>query len=171
MTILPLWGLLWIGCSGDEVYPVFEVVCPAFGNGETIPSRHTCDGANISPPLSFFGAPEETVEFAVVAEDPDVILNPPYTHWLIWGIDGFTGFVAADQNKRPTPGLRQGTAGSGEVGYEGMCPPAGETHRYVFKVYALDEKMELKEGATRRQVKSAMKGHIVGKGELEGYYR
>ena len=162
--------IILFGCSEDDNYPEFEVRSPAFGHGGTIPRRHTCDGDNISPPLMFSDIPEETKTLAIILNDPDVPLGA-YTHWLIWGIPGSTGSLDADQNNDPLEGVIQGTNSAETIGYTGPCPPPVDgNHHYTFKVYAIDKALDLKEGASKNQLTSAMKGHIVGVGELMGLY-
>jgi Raf kinase inhibitor-like YbhB/YbcL family protein len=142
----------------------------AFGEGETIPKRHTCDGDNISPPLSFADAPEETKGFAVIMEDLDSPLED-FVHWVIWGIPASMGILNENQDQNTQGTVIQGTNSDNEVGYYGPCPPDGEEHSYVFKVYALDENiLDLREDSTKDDLQKRMKKHIVGKGELTGVY-
>ncbi len=159
-----------MGCDEEEEYDKIIVESPAFGEGETIPARHTCDGDELSPPLSFLGAPEETESYVVIMEDPDSPL-PPTIHWLIWGISASSNFLSEDQNGKSSAGVLQGTNSAGELGYFGPCPPTTDrSHHYQFKVYALDANIDLKEGASKSQLAAAMKGHIVARGELTGLY-
>ena len=157
-------------CADEEAYPQLGVTSLAFGDGETIPMRHTCDGLNLSPPLAIADASDDAVSHAIIMDDSDAP-GGTYTHWLIWGLPGTESMVAEDQNTRAAEPVRQGTNSADGLGYFGPCPPAGESHEYVFRVYALDQNIELESGATRKQLKSAMKGHIVGYGALSGRYR
>jgi len=169
--LIALFGFgLLPGCSDDDSYPEMTVTSPAFGDGETIPLRHTCDGEGISPPLSLSEVPDETASFAVIMDDPDAP-GGTYTHWVLYRLPGRNRFIAEDQDRNGGDGALQGTNSSGKTGYLGPCPPRGKEHHYVFRVYALDRSPALEAGATRAKLKSAMKGHIVGYGELVGLYR
>jgi len=171
-----LWDLLFVaavvtvGCSKADTHPEFDVESPAFNEGTMIPRRHTCDGEDVSPILSFFGYPEETTSFAIIMDDPDAPLET-VTHWVIWNLPGKTNFVTEDQNENAGEGVGQGKNMLKNVGYSGPCPPPKHgPHRYFFKVYALDKMLQLKEGATKKALSSAMDGHIIGYGELLGVY-
>jgi Raf kinase inhibitor-like YbhB/YbcL family protein len=170
LLVVGLLGIVAFGCDDGDDYPALVVTSLAFGDGETIPARHTCDGHDISPPLSFSDIPDETVGFAVILDDPDAAAGR-FTHWVIWGLPGGTSFVAEDQNRNAEPPITQGLNSTGKPGYLGPCPPEGEQHRYIFKAYALDDEVELDSSATRADLKSAMDGHIVGYGELLGLTR
>ena len=166
-------ALALAGCE-DEEPPRFEVRSPAFGEGMTIPARHSCEGSDISPPLTLHGLPdldEEVESIAVVMVDPDAPLGT-YVHWVEWNIPGDADFIAEDQNANLPEGAFLGE-GSGEdhLGYRGPCPPEGERHRYYFRVYALDKELELAEGSSRSALDKAMKGHVVGEGVLMGRYK
>jgi Raf kinase inhibitor-like YbhB/YbcL family protein len=140
-----------------------EITSDAFEESGTIPSRHTCDGANVSPPLSFAGAPAGTLSLALIVDDPDAPVGT-FTHWLAWGID-----PSAD-------GLDEGQAAPGEgrndfgtIGYAGPCPPHGR-HRYFFRLHALDTELDLQPGANRAQLDRALDGHVLETAELVGGY-
>lgn len=143
----------------------------AFQENQPIPSKYTCDGQNISPPIRWGSAPEGTRSFALIAEDPDAP-SGTFVHWVIYNIP-------ANENSLPegTPGdkalqsgAQQGTNDFHKIGYGGPCPPSG-THRYFFKLYALDTKLALYEGATRQDLEKAMQGHILAEGQLMGTYQ
>lgn len=161
-------------CNEDEDWASIEVSSTAFGPEETIPVRHTCDGDDISLPLLFEGASDKTQSFAVIMDEPEAI-GGRFTHWLVWGIPGASGFLGADQPKTQAPGgsLAQGTNDAETVGYAGPCPGEedNDEHRYVVRVYALDIVTAVAGGASRSQLKSAIEGHIVGYGKLVGYYQ
>lgn len=144
---------------------------PAFKNGDLIPSKYTCDGLDISPPLDWESIPEGTKSFAIIADDPDAPMGT-WVHWVIFNIPpdekGLPEGVPTEREL--SNGARQGTNDFRRIGYGGPCPPGG-THRYFFKIYALDTLLDLKPGATKPQLLSAMKGHIIGQGELMGRYR
>lgn len=172
-------GLILIVCLGDwggrEPTPVFELLCPDFGDGETIPVEYTADGENVSPPLEISGAPEHTVSFAIIMDDPDAP-GGTFTHWLIWNIGGATVEIPAQipnsENVWLENGeIRQGVNDFGRIGYSGPDPPAGNLHHYRFRAFALDSLLELKGGATRSELESAMEGHVLGQGILTGIYQ
>lgn len=160
-------------CDDGRDHAPIEVSSTAFGPEETIPVRHTCDGDDVSFPLLFEGAPEKTQSFAVIMDEPEAI-GGRFTHWVVWGISGGSGFIGADQPKTETPGgsLVQGVNDAEVVGYSGPCPDEEDSdeHRYVVRAYALNTVPQIGGGATRSQLKKAIEGHIVGYGELVGYY-
>ena len=163
-----------MACDEEEGYPEIELTSLAFGDEETIPIRHTCDGDDISPPLTVNGADEQTLSYALIVEDPGAD-GGSYTHWLLWGWRAGEEFIGEEQpvGENPQPGYAQGTNSGGVVGYSGPCPPEEPDdldHRYVFKVYALDFVPGLAAGSGRAGLMSAIDGHIVGVGRLTGYY-
>jgi Raf kinase inhibitor-like YbhB/YbcL family protein len=142
-----------------------KIVSPAFTEGGTIPEKFSKNGENVSPHLRITGAPAEAKSLALIVDDPDAPVGL-FTHWLVWNIDPKTAEVA--EGSAPS-GAMEGRNDFGEVGYGGPQPPSG-THRYYFRVYALDRTLDLKPGAKRREVDSAIKGHVIGQGELMGRY-
>jgi Raf kinase inhibitor-like YbhB/YbcL family protein len=137
---------------------------PAFENGERIPALYTCDGKNISPPLTISGVPSETKTLALILEDPDAPMGTWY-HWIIFDINPNTERITEGEEPIGIHGK-----GSGEnMIYMGPCPPTG-IHRYFFRLYALDTALALPEGVTNVEVEKAMDGHIVGESELMGTY-
>ncbi len=141
-----------------------ELKSPAFENGGAIPSRHTCDGADVSPQLDIVDVPEEAVALALVMDDPDAP-GGTFDHWLVWNISAETTCIAEGTE----PDGVQGRTDFGRLGYGGPCPPSG-THRYMFKLYALDQELDLPEGARKSQLEAAMQGHIVAEALLQGAY-
>ena len=141
----------------------FEITSDAFEEGGTIPSRYTCDGANVSPPLSFAGAPTGTRSLALVVDDPDAPVGT-FTHWLAWGIDPSAAGLDEGQ-----AALREGRNAFGTTGYAGPCPPHGR-HRYFFRLHALDTDLDLQPGADRDQLDRALEGHVLETTELVGGY-
>ncbi len=145
----------------------------AFSNGGYIPSRHTCDGENISPPLLIFGAPDETVSFVLIVYDPDIPkeLYPnggTFDHWIVFNIAHDTTVMHEGENIGT-----QGVNSNGKNGYTGPCPPpqyAPKEHRYFFNLYALDINLSLKGGATKSMVLSEIQEHIIAVAELMGRY-
>jgi Raf kinase inhibitor-like YbhB/YbcL family protein len=154
---------------------LFVLSSSAFKNNETIPLAHTCDGANESPQLSWKHAPERTKYFALICEDPDAPREKPFVHWLVYNIPAHInelseGVPTTEQLNFGTEFAGQGTNDAQRTGYYGPCPPSG-THRYYFKLYALDNKLALEPAATLEQLQAAMKGHIIGSCELLGMYQ
>jgi Raf kinase inhibitor-like YbhB/YbcL family protein len=141
-----------------------KITSSAFQDGANIPSKFTCDGADTSPPLQIADIPSEAKSLALIVDDPDAP-SGLFTHWLVWNIPRQTNAVGEGS----TPKGVQGTNDFGKSGYGGPCPPSG-THRYYFKILALDRELDLPFGAKRGQVDAAIKGHVVAQGELMGRY-
>jgi Raf kinase inhibitor-like YbhB/YbcL family protein len=141
-----------------------KITSSAFQEGGNIPPKFTCDGSDNSPPLQITGVPAAAKSLALIADDPDAP-SGLFTHWLVWNIPPQTNSIAEGN---PPKGV-QGTNDFGKSGYKGPCPPPG-THRYSFKVFALDRELDLRAGAKRSQVDVAMKGHVIAQGELMGHY-
>lgn len=168
------------GASAQPTPAALTVTSNTISAGATIPAQHTADGLNISPALAWAGAPAGTKSFAVVCEDPDVLLPPtnpqPFVHWVIYNIPatakGLPENVPIDP-AAPMPaaiaGAIQGPSGFRRPIYRGPAPPPGKPHHYHFVVYALDVD-GLPAGLTRAQLTEAMAGHIVGQGELVALY-
>lgn len=147
-----------------------QVTSPAFKYGKMIPRRYTADGENISPPLNWGQGPTQTKEYVVVVEDPDASGNQPYVHWLVYGIPpSETGL--REGASHASESFKQGMNSKGASGYTGADAPAGKPHRYIFQVFALDEPLDLKPGATKKQVMLEMKDHVLLQGQLMGIYQ
>jgi Raf kinase inhibitor-like YbhB/YbcL family protein len=146
------------------------ITSSTFKNGEFIPSRYTCDGLNISPPLKFTGIPGQTKSIALIADDPDAPMGT-WVHWVLFNLPKNTTQLMEDVPKDKTldNGAKQGVNSGNNIGYAGPCPPSG-THRYFFKVYALDTVISLDSGITKAQLLSAIEGHIIADGQLMGKY-
>lgn len=142
-----------------------EISSPDFKNGKRIPSKFSCDGESVNPTLLISGVPESAQSLVLIMDDPDAPMGT-FTHWLLFNIDPKTEEIK--ENGVPA-GARQGRNNGGKVGYYPPCPPSG-THRYFFKLYALDEKLGLANGARVEELEEAMKGHIIEKAELIGLY-
>ncbi len=138
----------------------------AFSNNGTIPSKYTCDGADVSPPLTIGGVPKEARSLVLIVDDPDAPAGT-WVHWVVWNIG--PGTVEIPENSVPK-GAVQGTNDFRKQAYGGPCPPSG-THRYFFKLYALDAQPSLQPGAAKARLEEAMKGHIVAQAEMIGLYR
>ena len=141
-----------------------KITSSAFQEGANIPSKFTCEGADTSPPLQVADVPSGAKSLVLIVEDPDAP-SGLFTHWTVWNISPQTATIAEGS----TPKGVQGTNDFGKSGYGGPCPPSG-THRYYFKIFALDRELDLPSGTKRGQVDAAMKGHVVGQGELMGRY-
>lgn len=146
----------------------FRIQSPAFDHDSIIPSLYTCDGPNISPPVSWTGAPPETKSLALIVDDPDAPRGD-WVHWVVFNIPPETSGLEQDHRNLP-PGAIQGSNDFGRREYGGPCPPGGE-HRYFFKLYALDGPVNLKPGASKTDLLAAMEGHILRKTELIGRYQ
>jgi Raf kinase inhibitor-like YbhB/YbcL family protein len=141
---------------------------PAFENHGFIPEKYTCEGENINPPLELLDVPKEAVSCVLIMDDPDVPAfvrrDQMWVHWVIYNIPSDCREIL--ENSTPPGIIGKGT---GEVGYQGPCPPDRE-HRYFFKLYALNIMLKLKPGATKAEVEAAMGGHVIAKAELVGVY-
>jgi Raf kinase inhibitor-like YbhB/YbcL family protein len=147
-----------------------KLISSAFAEGEMIPRQYTCDGANISPPLSWDSIPDSTKSFALICDDPDAP-GGTWVHWVIYNIPANIKELAEKipLQENLTNGAGQGKNDSRKIGYSGPCPPGG-THRYYFKLYALDVVLVLNPGATKNDLLRAMEGHILDTGQLMGKY-
>lgn len=140
---------------------------PAYKQGEPIPERYTCKGADVSPPFSISGVPPAAKALALILDDPDAPRGT-WTHWTAWNIP--TKVVRLDEGADLSKsGARQGVTSAGSIGYHGPCPPSG-THRYFTRLYALKEPLPLGEGATRAQLDKALDGKVLAWGELMGTF-
>lgn len=141
-----------------------SVKSPAFKQGELIPKKYTCDGENINPPLIIEGVPKEAKTLVLAVDDPDAP-SGTWDHWIVWNIAASTAKIGEDS----VPGM-EGENSFGRTGYGGPCPPSG-THRYFFKVYALDTQLNLTGRSKKKDAEKVMQGHVLAKGELMGVYR
>ncbi len=148
-----------------------QMMSPAFDAGGMIPAQYTCDGSDISPPLHWTDPPGGTQTLALIADDPDAPVRT-WVHWVVWNIPAHARVL--DENLPKTAslpnGAHQGTTDFRRIGYGGPCPPAG-THRYFFKLYALDTTLNLPSSTTKRALERAMDRHILAQAELMGRYR
>lgn len=147
-----------------------QLTSPAFEREGTIPVLYTCDGENISPPLEWETPPTGTESLALIADDPDAPVGT-WVHWVVYNIPAQAGGLPEGVPTEPElqDGTLQGTNSGRRTGYSGPCPPSG-THRYYFKLYALNTTLELDAGATKSQLLEAMEGHILAAGEWMGTY-
>lgn len=160
--------LILTGTGGRAM--AFEIKSSAFSASGAIPSKYTCDGSDVSPPLSWKDAPAETKSFALISDDPDAPVGT-WVHWVMWNIPAATASLKEGINKSASlsDGTKQGISDFKRPGYGGPCPPSG-THRYFFKLYALDTTLDLPESTTKAQLEKAMKGHILGQTQTIGTY-
>ena len=168
-----------VGAAAQVVPQKIVVTSPTLREGEPVPTVHTPDGRNDSPALTWTNVPAGTREFAVVCEDPDAGNPPPFVHWVVYGIPaparGLPTALPIDGSAMPSEiaGTVQGLSGFRRAIYRGPAPPPGKVHHYHFIVYALDAAIATKPGEpalTRAQLLEAMKGHILGQGELVATY-
>lgn len=175
------WLVVWLlilatACRSPEVVaPVdeqegtmgFTLTSTAFAHGEAIPKLYTCDGEDISPPLAWSGAPAGTRSFVLICDDPDAPVGV-WDHWLLFNIPATVDGLPEGVAER-TDGSLYGKNSWRRQDYGGPCPPGG-VHRYFFKLYALDTTLNLRAGASKRDIERAMEGHILARAELVGTY-
>jgi Raf kinase inhibitor-like YbhB/YbcL family protein len=171
------------GCSRkekeSEIIPnkggqtmAIQITSGAFAEGAAIPAEHTCDGADASPPLKWSGVPAGAKSLALLCDDPDAP-GKTWVHWVLYGLPPTVAELSEGVPKTETlpNGAKQGLNDFTRVGYGGPCPPHGSPHRYFFKLYALDTQLSLSARATKQDVESAMKGHVLAQGQLMGTYQ
>jgi Raf kinase inhibitor-like YbhB/YbcL family protein len=147
-----------------------KVTSAAFEEGASIPKKFTSDGDNISPQIAWTGIPTDTKSIALICDDPDAPIGL-FTHWVLFNLPADTKELSEGvQTQKTLPnGAKQGANDAGKIGYTGPCPPSG-THRYFFKVYALDTEVKLDPGIRVTQLQKAVQGHILAEGQLMGIY-
>lgn len=138
----------------------------AFEHNSKIPSKYTCDGENINPELRIEEVPENAKSLVLIVDDPDATRGSTWLHWTLWNINSQTKEIA--ENSVPE-GAIEGKTDFGKPGWGGPCPPSG-SHRYFFKLFALDEILDLSAGASLDELQKAMEGHILSQAELIGLY-
>ena len=174
LFVLPIGGCgltLYSAAQKGEAM-AFQLQSSAFKPGAEIPQKFTCQGSDISPALSWSGAPAGTKSFALIADDPDAPAGT-WVHWVIYDLPSSATQLAESVTKteKTQGGGTQGTNDFKKVGYGGPCPPPGNAHRYFFKLYALDTALNLKPGASKADLEKAMKGHTLAHAELVGTYK
>ena len=177
LTALSLAAMLLASCGAEEQPPeegkmTLEVTSTAFREGDKIPDKYTCQGQDISTPLSWSEPPEGTKSLALIMDDPDAPVGV-FTHWVIFNIPSDSrGLPEAVPTQDQLPsGAFQGKNDFRKIGYGGPCPPPGSPHRYQFTLYALEQPLDLKAGASKKQVLEAMQGQILAWGQLTGTYQ
>ena len=157
------------GCSFNKIGETpdkgenMKITSPAFRDGGIIPAEYTCDGDNISPELNFEEVPENAESLALIMDDPDAP-SKTFVHWIVWNIPPTENLEKGEPVSYP-----QGKTGFGKRDYGGPCPPSG-THRYFFKLYALDTTLKLTSGSTKQDLEKVMQNHIIEQAQLVGKY-
>ncbi len=149
-----------------------EIKSPAFPDGAYLSSQYSCDADNISPPFSWSDVPAGTESFVLICDDPDAP-SKRWTHWVIFNIPKDKTDLSKNipQMGALEDGTIQGVNDFGTAGYSGPCPPAGRAHRYFFKLYALDSRLDLNENSTKAAVLEAIKGHVIAEAGISAIYR
>jgi len=141
----------------------------AFGEGDSIPSKFTCDGENVNPLLEIKEVPREAKSLVLIVDDPDATNGKTWNHWLVWNINPRTQYLSEDS--LPQGGV-EGVTSFGSIRYGGPCPPKGSSaHRYQFKLSALDTEIELPRGSSKEEVLAAMRDHVITETMLMGMYK
>ena len=150
----------------------FNISTTAFQPGGDIPRKYTCEGPDVSPALNWTDPPAGTQSFALISDDPDAPVGT-WVHWVAYDLPSSARQLPEGVPKTDAiaGGGRQGLNDFRKTGYGGPCPPPGKPHRYYFKLYALDSKLNLKPGATKKTVESAMQGHILAQAEVMGRFQ
>lgn len=166
---IPIFCFIIFFCNtGDNE---MKIITTAFTEGKLIPVKYTCEGDDISPPLSWSGVPAGTQSLALIADDPDAPAGT-WVHWIIYNMPPQMTFLpeAVPADSTLPSGAVQGVNDFGNIGYGGPCPPRGKPHRYYFKLYALDSVLPLGPGATKAKLLQAMKNHILAEGQIMGTF-
>lgn len=160
-----------VSSTSHERKTKFILTSAAFASGAEIPVQFTCKGADTSPDLEWKGAPAHVAVFALITDDPDAP-DGTWVHWVVWNLPPSAHRLPAGVPKQAelNDGTRQGRNDFKRVGYNGPCPPPGKTHRYFFRLYALDHKIDLSPGATRAELDVAIKNYVVAEAEYMGTF-
>jgi Raf kinase inhibitor-like YbhB/YbcL family protein len=166
---------LIVSANAKEVNPIMKLTSPSFENQREIPQKHTCDGEDVSPALTWSNVPEGTKSFVLIVDDPDAPdpANPRMTwvHWVLYNIPATTSSLTEGVKEKDLPkGTLEGLNDWKKTGYGGPCPPVGK-HRYFHKVYALDIVLPDLKQPTKARLEKAMEGHVLSKTELVGLYQ
>jgi len=149
----------------------FAITSSAFQDGGDIPKKFTCDGEDVSPALNWSEVPAATKSFALIADDPDAPAGT-WVHWVIYDLPANLRQLAENlpRESQFKAGGRQGTSDFRKTGYNGPCPPPGKPHRYFFKLYALDQPLNLKSGISKAELENAMRGHVLAQAQIMGRF-
>jgi hypothetical protein len=163
-----------VGCTSPSLGGAamsLELRSPDFTSGGNIPRQFTCEGEDISPSLAWDAPPASTQSFSLIADDPDAPVGT-WVHWVIFNLPANLRNLPQNfpKSEQFADGSIQGRNDFGKIGYGGPCPPPGKPHRYFFKLYALDAKLNLKAGTVKKDLERAMQGHILAQGEYMGRY-
>ena len=161
-----------LGAAGTERKANMQLTSTAFTDGAAIPVKYTCQGKDVSPPLKWSGAPPEAKSLALIVDDPDAPAGT-WVHWVLYDLSPAAGQLSEGVPKTQNleGGARQGHNDFSRPGYGGPCPPPGKPHRYFFKLYALDNTLALKPGATKKDLERAMASHVLAEAQLMGTYQ
>jgi len=179
MRVVLLAAVVIAVFAANAAYPkeevtkmTIQITSPAFKEGQPIPKKHTCEGPDLSPALEWTGVTEGSKSLALICDDPDAPMGI-WVHWVLFNLPPDAKGLAENVAKKPVldNGARQGVNDFKRPGYGGPCPPPGKPHRYFFKLYALDAKLDLEEGAKKKDVEKAMEGHVLAQGQLMGTYK
>lgn len=169
--------VLTVATAAAQTPQTMTIASPTIKAGQPIPADHTADGKNISPAITWSNVPAGTKSFALIMDDPDVPMPQPFVHWVLYKIPGTAKGIpenipidAAAPMPSEIAGAVQGVSGFRRPIYRGPAPPAGKVHNYHFTVYALDAELDLQPGLTKQQLLDAIKGHVIGQGELVATY-
>ena len=171
-------ALILASAAWAQTPATITVTSPTLRADEVVPIDHTADGKNVSPALTWSGAPANTKQFALVYDDPDVVFGgQTFVHWVVYKIPGTAKGLPAElpmdavlTAPAEIAGTIQGLSGFKRTGYRGPAPPPGKPHHYTWTVYALDAELPLEQGLNRNQLMEAIKGHIIGQGSLVAIY-
>jgi Raf kinase inhibitor-like YbhB/YbcL family protein len=178
LVLLGIVVLLLAACKPEEPVTPEEgkmeltVTSSAFQEGESIPVKYTCEGQDISPPIKWAQPPIGTRSFALIVDDPDAPVGV-FTHWVVFNLPADSRELPEAVPTQPelAGGALQGKNDFGRTGYGGPCPPSGRPHRYQFTLYALEQPLDLKPGASKQQVLETMQGRVLAQGRLTGTYQ
>ncbi len=168
IIIFIIVAVLIIAFTTHRISPTIMIITsPSFKNNEFIPAKFSCEGGNINPELQIQNVPENTKSLALIMHDPDAPMPGGFTHWVVWNIDPKTSTI---KEESVPPGAIEGK-NSRAMGYTGPCPPPGKPHRYFFKLYALNSRLDLAEGSTKSALETEIKSSIISETELIGLYK
>lgn len=156
----------WLNSNIIFNRPNMNLSSAAFGNNQLIPEKYTCQGAGINPPIDIADVPAEAKSLVLIVDDPDAT-SGTFTHWMVWNIDPATQTI--EEGKVPA-GAIEGNTSIGRPGYVGPCPPSG-THRYFFKLFAIDIILSIGADSSVDKLESEMAGHVISQGQLIGLYQ
>ncbi len=160
--------------SASSADQPFALTSSAFAANQTIPKSNSCEGENLSPALAWSAAPAGTKSFVLILDDPDAVpvVGYVYDHWIVFNIPATTTSLPAGvpTDKALSDGSQQSPNSGHTIGYSGPCPPNGQTHKYVFTLYAVDSLLDLTSGSTKEQILKAIEGHTLAKAELAGNF-